>query len=96
MSKKAMRALVVALRQQARNDSSPFDTRESNIEALVFDRESFVVHSQAVEHTRIEIVDMHGIFHDVVAVVVGAAVIDSRAESATGDPGGKAAASSVA
>jgi hypothetical protein len=55
-----------------------------------------VIDAKGVEHGGVEVIDVDGVLHDVVGVVVGLAVVEPGFESASGDPGGEAASVVVA
>lgn len=69
---------------------------QAKIAALEAVRQSFVVDAQAMQNGGIEIVDVHGIFDDVVAEIVGFAVNDTRFNTAAGHPNREAARVMVA
>ena len=48
--------------------------RQAEVSALELERQAFVVDAQAREHGGVQVVDVDGVFGDVVAVVVGFAV----------------------
>ena len=50
------------------------NARELLIQALVFEAKMLVVEAEQVEHGRVEVADVDGIFHDVVGEIVGLAV----------------------
>src|SRR5205085_2258707 len=51
--------------------------RETEVAALVFICQPGVIHSQTVQYRGVEIVHIHWVFYDVVAVVVGLTVGDA-------------------
>ena len=68
-----------------------FDAGESHIQSLHLKRQSPVVDAKAVQDRRVQIVDMHGVFDDVVAEFVGFAVDDAGLDAAAGHPDREAA-----
>ncbi len=64
--------------------------------ALELKREFGVVDAQATEDGGLQVVRMHGILRDVVAVIVCGAERDARLDAAAGDPHGEAAAVMIA
>ena len=55
-----------------------------------------VVDAEDVEHRGVEVAEVDGVFGDVVAEVVGAAVFDAGLHAGAGEPDGEAAAVVVA
>ena len=62
------------------------DIGEAVAAALEFVGEAFVIDAEEVEDGRVQVVDVHGVFRDVVAVIVGFTVGDTRLYAATGHP----------
>ena len=52
---------------------SIFDTRQSHIEALMFDSESLVINAQQVQHGRVQIANVNNVFHGIVSQFIGGA-----------------------
>ena len=50
------------------------NTCQSLIQSLILVSELFVVDAQKAKHRRMEVVDVYGIFHDVVGEIIGFAV----------------------
>ena len=69
------------------HDASTFHAGQACIQALILEREPLVIDAQRVQDRGVQIVDVHGILHDVVAMVIGNAEIKAAFESSTGDPG---------
>ena len=55
-----------------------------------------MVDAQAVEHRGVQVAEVDGVFGDVVAEVVGAAVFDTGLDAGAGEPDGEAASVVVA
>jgi hypothetical protein len=64
------RCSQTALRQNLA-DHFPGHIRQPEIAALIAIGQTFLIHTQTMQDRRLNVVDMHGIFHHVVAVVVG-------------------------
>ena len=62
------------------------DVGEAVVAALKFESEFFVINAQEVEDTGVEVVDAHGIFGDVVGVVIGFADRLAGFNAASGKP----------
>ena len=62
---------------------------QTEIAALVAIREAFVVEAEQVEQRGVEVVDVHGVFGDLVTEVVGCAVGDPGFHAAAGHPNGE-------
>ena len=71
-------------------------TGKSLIETQVFVGEAFVVDAQSPEDCSVEVVDVHGIFDDVVGEIICLAIFKSRFESTARHPHGKATSMMVA
>src|SRR5437867_11840266 len=69
---------------------------EAEVAALELVDQLLVVDAQQAEHGGVEVMDVDGVFDDVVAVVVGLAVDQARFDPAAGGPEGEAAAVMVA
>jgi len=71
------------LRENFRDDSLFFHSGQTLVQSLEFISESLVVDAHAVQDCGVQIVDVHGIFRDVVAEIVGLteghATLDSTA-----------------
>ena len=63
-------AACYSLRQDIPDDT-PVDVGQAVMPALKLIRQPFVIDPQAVQHSRVQIVHMDRILHDVVAEVVG-------------------------
>ena len=59
---------------------------KTEVSSLIGMDQPFVIDSEQVQYGGIEIVDVHGIFGDVVGEVIGFAVTDARLHTATGYP----------
>src|SRR5437867_2059798 len=70
--------------------------RQAEIPPLKAVSQFLVVDAQAVKDGRVEIVDVHRVFGDIVAVVIRLAEADAGLDAAAGHPDGKAAAVMVA
>lgn len=66
------------------------------VESLVFEGEAFVIDAKAMERGGSEVTDVHRIFDDVVAEVIGLAMHAATGDAATGHPHAEAAAVVVA
>ena len=60
--------------------------RKSKISALVAVGEAFVVDAELVEDGGTEVVGIDGVFHHVVAIIVGFAISCSALEASASDP----------
>ena len=69
---------------------------QAEVAALELVRQLLVVDAHEVQHGGVEVVDVDGVLHDVVAVVVGLAVDESRLDAAARRPQREAAAMVVA
>ncbi len=65
------------------------DVSETEAAALIFPGQFLVVDAQQVQQGGLEVVYMHGVFHDVVAEGVGGSVDGTRPRSPTRHPHGK-------
>jgi len=63
-----------------------FDARQPLIQALELEAELGVVDAHEVEDRGVEVVDVYGVFDDVVAEVVGLAMNDAAFDAAAGHP----------
>src|SRR6185503_8499010 len=61
------------------------DVGEADVSALEFEGQAFVVDAQAVEQRGVEVMDVDGVFGDVVAVVIGLTVGDAGFDAAAGE-----------
>ncbi len=88
-----LRVLRGCLRGLSQNVLHHFamDIRQPEMPALELVSQALVVDAQAVQQRRLQIVDMHRVLHDVVAIVVGLAQADAGLDAASGNPHGKAA-----
>ena len=77
-------------------DQFAVDVGQSVSSSLVLEGQSAVVDAQAVQQRGIQVVDVDGVFQDVVRVVVGGAVRQSRLDAGSGDPGREASRMVVA
>src|SRR5690606_37343696 len=82
-------------RQNVMHDRA-MDVGESEVAALVTVGELLVVDAEAVEDGGVEIVHVDGVFEDVVAEVVGEAVVESRLDASARHPDGEASRMMVA
>ena len=62
---------------------------QAEVAALVLVGELLMINTELVEQRGVEVVHVHGILDDVVAVVIGLAVSNSPFEAAAGYPGGE-------
>ena len=67
------------------------DICQPEMPALELVGQALVVDAQTVQQRRLQIVDMHRVFHDVVAIVVGLTQTDAGLDPASGNPHGEAA-----
>ncbi len=72
------------------------DIGQPEMPALEFVSQALVVDTKTVQQRRLQIVDMHGILDDVVAIVVGLPDADAGLDSTSGHPHGKTARMMVA
>ena len=72
------------------------DVGQTVVAALEAERQAFVVEAQCVQQRRVQVVDVHGVFDDVVAELVGFAVRVAGFDAAAGKPPREAAAVMVA
>ena len=72
-------------------DDMAVHIREPEVTALILVGETFVVYAEQVHHGGVEVMDMHAICLDVVAVVVRNSVRVSRVHPSPGHPNRKAA-----
>ena len=79
---------------QNRLDHIPMHIGQTKIAALIAIRKSFVVIAQAVQNRGIEVVNMHWVAGDVIAVIVGLSMNNTGLDSSTGQPNGEASAGS--
>ena len=68
------------------------DTGETLVEPLEGVSEALVINTQSMEHGRIEVADVHGVFENIVAEVIGLTVGRASFDTATGEPHAEAAA----
>ena len=62
------------------------DTGEPGVEALKFESETLVVDPHTVQDGGVHVVDMHRVFDDVVAVLIGCAVDAAAFDAAASHP----------
>lgn len=62
------------------------DVREAKPTTLKLVKQSLVVDAHEVEHGGMEVVDVDGVFGDVVAVVIGFSVSGARLDTSTSEP----------
>src|SRR5688572_11245097 len=79
-----------------RTDQFPVNVGQAKVTALKFEGQEFMVHSETVQNRGLQIVNVHGIFHDVVTVVVRFAESKAALDAASGKPHGEAARMMVA
>ena len=77
-------------------DYFPVNIRQPVIAALEPVNQSFMVNAQAVQNGGVKIMHMDRIFRDVVAIIIGLTVAESRFDSPSGHPDGKTARMVVA
>ena len=80
-----------ALNNQLFDNLARLHAGESLIESLVFERELLVIETQQMQHGSVEIVDVAGVFDDVIGEVVGFSVDSAGPGAAAGHPHGEAA-----
>jgi len=73
-----------------------FDSGESSVEASELYRESAVIDPQAVQNGCVEVSQVHWLFDDVVAKVIGEAIFHAALYSTTGQPNAKASTVMIA
>src|SRR5579859_164067 len=83
-------------RHQLRDDFCGNYTRQFLLETLKFEGKPFVIDAEQAEDGRVEITDVDGVFHDVIAKVVCNAVGDSGSGAAASHPHRKATGVMVA
>src|SRR6185369_12618358 len=74
----------------------PVHVREPVVAALELERQPGVVDAEAMQHGRVEVVNVHCVADDVVAEIVRFAVSQSGPDAAASEPDGKAARMMVA
>src|SRR6266568_2303566 len=67
-------------------DGLAVNLRQAEVAALKPIRDAFVVDAEALENRRVQVVNVHRVLDDVVAVIVRLAVTDARFDSATRHP----------
>ena len=72
------------------------DAGQADVEAAELVREARVVDPEAMQDRGVEVPQVDGVLRDVVAEVVGGAVLDAGLDAATGEPDGEGAAVVVA
>src|ERR1043166_771973 len=72
---------LLRLRENAFHDLA-VNVSEAKVAALETIRELFVIDAEAVHHRRVQVVNVNGVFDDVVTVVVRLAVSDARLDAA--------------
>lgn len=71
-------------------DDIAVDVGEAEVPSLEAEGEFFVVDAECVEDGGVEVVDMDGVFDNVVAEVIGLAVDDAGLDAAACHPDGEA------
>ena len=66
--------MILALSEDLLHHMRFLHSSETGVEPLKFESETLVVHPHAVEDGGVHVVDVHRVFDDVVAVVVGGTV----------------------
>ena len=74
----------------------PVHVREPVVAALELERQPSVVDAQAMQHRRVQVMNMHRVARNVVAEVVRLAVSQSGLDAAARQPDGEAARMMVA
>ena len=87
----AATGVCLLLGENVGHDASGFDACESLIETLIAERQPIMIDAQLVQNRGVQVADVDRIAQDVVAVIVGFPVLDSRSNSAAGEPSCKAA-----
>src|SRR5262245_26377185 len=77
------------LSSQQRRDHVAMHVGQPEVSPLEAVRQPGVIDSQAVQDGGLEVVDVDGVFHDVVAELVGLAVGDPSLDAAAGHPDGE-------
>ena len=67
-----------------------FDISQSKTSTLVFKGKTLVVNSEQMQNRGMQIMNMHRVFRDIVAVLVGPTVAESRLNSTSSHPNRKA------
>lgn len=80
------------LSEEGADDFGSFNAREPPVKTLVFHREAFVINSEIVKNRSVEITNMHRVFYNIIAMIIGLSVIDAGLEPAAGHPGCEATA----
>jgi hypothetical protein len=70
--------------------SAGLDSCRSVLQSLMFERESFVIDTQLMEHGGAKITNMDRVSHNVVTVIIGNAVLKSPFDTSSSHPRGKA------
>src|SRR5947208_16346303 len=63
----------------------PMHVRQAEVAALIAGHELQVIHPQRVQYRRLKIVNMHRVFHDAPAPLVGCAVAELASDPATSE-----------
>ena len=79
------------LREDLLYDAGRFNASKFLIKTLILVREASVLNAKQVEKRGLQIADMHWIFHDVVAEIVGFPVGDAAFDASAGQPKTEAA-----
>ena len=88
--------MLACLSGQQGLDHVPMNIGQPEIAALVVIRQAFMVDAEAAEDGGVEIVNVDSVLNDVVSVVVGLPMDDSRSHAAASHPHREAAAVVVA
>src|SRR2546423_11762136 len=64
---------------------------EPEVAALVLERQLRVIDSEALEDGGLQVVDVNGVFGDVIAIIIGLALADAGFDAAAREPHGEAA-----
>src|SRR3954453_12040922 len=81
---------------QHRAHDLAIDIRQPEVASLEAVREASMVDPETVQHCRLEVVNMNGIAHHVIGVIVGRAEGHPRLDAAAGHPHGKTTAVMIA
>src|SRR5438132_496005 len=81
---------AVSLPDQFLDHAGGFDAGEALVEALVTEGKALVVKAQQAQDGGVEIMDVNGVFDDVVREIIGLAINGARARAAASHPHGEA------
>src|SRR5205807_7570728 len=90
------RSSAPALLRQYRLHHAARHIRKPEVAPLELVCQPGVIDAQRMQDSRVQVVYVYGIFHDVVAIIVGLAESDARLDAASGQPHGEAAGMMIA